>query len=106
MAPLKSFSPLVLASFAAARQCSQFLIPVEISSRQGQFNEIPVETNLDTGAFAIRFSEFQGNYSDALLQDFQTLRGSYEISAQYCRPDNGSSGTIQVLTHGIGFDKT
>jgi len=106
MTLIKRLSPLVLASFAAARQCSTFLIPVDISSRQGQFSEIPVETNLDIGAFAIRFSEFQGNYSETLLEDFQTLQGSYEISAQYCRPDNGSSGTIQVLTHGIGFDKT
>ncbi|KAF2823196.1 alpha/beta-hydrolase [Ophiobolus disseminans] len=106
MAPLRTFSPLVLASFAAARQCSQFQVPVDISSRQGKFSEIPIETNLDVGAFATRFSEFQGNYSDALFTDFQTLKGSYEISAQYCRPDSGSSGTIQVLTHGIGFDKT
>lgn len=106
MAPLKALSPLFLASFVAARQCSTFLIPVDVSSRQGQFSEIPVETNLEVGAFAIRFSEFQGNYSDALFEDFQTLQGSYKISAQYCKPDTGSSGTIQLLTHGIGFDKT
>ncbi|KAH7078742.1 Alpha/Beta hydrolase protein [Paraphoma chrysanthemicola] len=106
MAILKKLAALVLASTVAARQCSNFLIPVQISSRQGQFREVPVESNLDTGAFAIKFSEFGKNYSQTLLEGYQTLRGCYNISAQYCRPDSGSSGTIQVLTHGIGFDKT
>jgi hypothetical protein len=106
MAIVKTFFPLLLASVATARQCSNFLIPVDISSRQGQFKKFPVESNLDIGAFAIRFSEFGANYSAAQLEGYQTLKGSYKISAQYCRPESGSSGTIQVLTHGIGFDKT
>jgi hypothetical protein len=106
MAPLRTLSPLLLAGFAVARQCSDFLIPVDISSRQGQFREVPVENNLDIGAFATRFVEYQGNYTATLLEGYQTLHGNYHVSAQYCRPDTGSSGTIQVLTHGIGFDKT
>jgi hypothetical protein len=106
MAPLKALSPLLLASVAAARQCSNFLIPVDISSRQGQFKKVAVEGNLDTGAFATRFNEYQGNYTAALLEGYQTLVASVQISAQYCQPDNGSSGSIQLLTHGIGFDKT
>jgi hypothetical protein len=67
---------------------------------------VPVEGNLDVGAFAARFNQFQKNYTAELLEGYQTLEGTYNISAQYCVPDNGSSGTIQVLTHGIGFDKT
>lgn len=106
MAPLKALSPLVLAAFAAARECSNFLIPVEISSRQGLFKDVPLETNLEVGAFATRFVEYQKNYTAALLEGYQTLKGSYNISAQYCRPATGNSSTIQLLTHGIGFDKT
>jgi len=106
MAPLQAFAPLLLAGVAAARQCSLFQIPVEISSRQGKFREVPVEGNLDVGAFATRFNEFQKNYTATLLEGYQTLQGKYGISAQYCRPDSGSSGKIQLLTHGIGFDKT
>jgi hypothetical protein len=99
MAPVAAFTPFLLAGLAAARQCSNFLIPVDISSRQGQFKE-------DTGAFATRFNEYQTNYTATLLQGYQTLKGSYKISAQYCKPDKGSSGKIQLLSHGIGFDKT
>lgn len=105
MAPLTTLSPLLLASVVAARQCSVFQIPIDISSRQGLFKEVPVENNLDVGGFATHFNEYQKNYSATLLEGYQTLQGSYEISAQYCCPDSGSSGAIQLLTHGIGFDK-
>ena len=105
MAPLTTLSPLLLASVVAARQCSVFQIPIDISSRQGLFKAVPVENNLDVGGFATRFNEYQKNYTATLLEGYQTLQGSYEISAQYCCPDSGSSGTIQLLTHGIGFDK-
>lgn len=106
MAPIIALTPLLLAGFTAARQCSNFIIPVDISSRQGQFQEVPVENNLDVGAFATRFNEYQKNYTATLLQGYQTLQGSYNISAQYCHPDSGNKSIIQVLTHGIGFDKT
>jgi hypothetical protein len=106
MAPLTALSSLLLASVAAARQCCVFQIPIDISSRQGQFKEIPIEGNLDVGAFATRYNRYQLNYTATLLQGYQTLKGSYEISAQYCKPDSGSTGTIQLLSHGIGFDKT
>ncbi len=98
--------PLVLASLATARQCSMLDIPVDISSRQGVFQKVPVETNLDVGAFATRLNQYQKNYTATLLQGYQTLTGSYKISAQYCQPDSYNSGMIQLLTHGIGFDKT
>jgi len=106
MVPLKPLVPVLLAGFAAARQCSNFLIPVEINSRQGQFKQVPVESNLDVGAFATKFTEFQKNYTATLLEGYRTFSGSFKVSAQYCRPDSGSSDTIQVLSHGIGFDKT
>jgi hypothetical protein len=106
MASLKALTSLLLVGIAAARQCSNFQIPIDISSRQGQFKKIPVESNLDVGAFATKFNQFQLNYTAALLEGYQTLKGSYEISAQYCKPDSGSTGNIQLLTHGIGFDKT
>lgn len=106
MAPLLAFGALLLAHIATARQCSNFDIPIAISSRQGVFKEIPIETNLDAGAFAVKFTEYQKNYTATLLEGYQTLEGAYHISAQYCRPENGSNGIIQLLNHGIGFDKS
>ncbi|KAL1796917.1 hypothetical protein ACET3X_005457 [Alternaria dauci] len=106
MGPIKAVLPFALAGIAAARQCSNFFIQTHITSRQGLFKEVPVEGNLDVGAFVARFNQFGKNYTAELLEGYQTLEGTYNISAQYCKPDSGSSKTIQVLTHGIGFDKT
>ena len=33
------------------------------------------------------------------------MSGNYNIAATYCEPDNGPSEHVQVLTHGIGFDR-
>ncbi|KAH8707061.1 hypothetical protein GQ44DRAFT_831116 [Phaeosphaeriaceae sp. PMI808] len=85
MASIKALLPLLLASYTTARQCSNFLIPVDITSRQGEFKKVPVESNLDIGAFATRCSEFQSNCSAKLLRKRRK---------------------IQLLNHGIGFDKT
>lgn len=103
---MKALAVSLFAGYAAAKQCQTLSIPVDISSRQGTFKEVPVESNLDVGAFATRFIEYQYNYTAELLTGYQTLEKSISISAQYCTPDNGSNGIIQVLSHGIGFDKT
>jgi pimeloyl-ACP methyl ester carboxylesterase len=34
-----------------------------------------------------------------------TQTGDYKLAATYCEPDNGKSDTLQILTHGIGFDR-
>lgn len=34
------------------------------------------------------------------------MSGKYELATTYCEPDSGPGDTIQILTHGIGFDRT
>lgn len=34
------------------------------------------------------------------------MSGSYDIAATYCEPDSGQSSALQILTHGIGFDRS
>jgi hypothetical protein len=97
---------LLLNGFVAARTCTNLTIPVDISSRQGLFRQLPVESNLDITAFSQEFTRLGGNYSKALLEGYQTLTGCYNIFAKYCQPDTGPSHTVQLLSHGIGFDKT
>ena len=36
---------------------------------------------------------------------YATVSGEYNIAATYCEPDSGPSSAIQILTHGIGFDR-
>ena len=104
---VSTFATFLLAGVAAAKTCTNFTIPVDISSRQGLFREVPTAGNLDATAFAQEFTRIGQNYTAVLLQDYQTLKGSYKISAKFCTPDSGSkSSVVQLLNHGIGFDKT
>jgi pimeloyl-ACP methyl ester carboxylesterase len=34
------------------------------------------------------------------------VSGNYNIEATLCHPDQGPSSTLQILTHGIGFDRS
>lgn len=34
------------------------------------------------------------------------VSGQYELAATYCEPDAGPGETIQILTHGVGFDRS
>jgi hypothetical protein len=45
------------------------------------------------------------NYTMEALVDYQTVTGSYNISAKFCRPDkeSGTKPVVQVLSHGIGL---
>jgi len=37
---------------------------------------------------------------------YATVSGHYNLAATYCQPDKGPANTVQLLTHGIGFDRT
>lgn len=105
--PLLLFSSL-LAGPALAKQCVNFTIPVSITARNGNFSEPTLTSNLDATVFAQNFTSNKGNYTEEALLGYQTITGDYNISAKFCQPDssNGTNPTVQVLTHGIGFDKT
>ncbi|EUC48102.1 hypothetical protein COCMIDRAFT_88427 [Bipolaris oryzae ATCC 44560] len=106
MVSIKALLPLALVGLATARNCTNIIIETPIVSRQGKFREVTLESNVDVSEFATRLAKFQSNYTAELLEGYQTLEKTFNISAQYCEPDGGSSDTIQVLTHGVGFDKT
>lgn len=39
-------------------------------------------------------------------EQYDTIQKSYHVAATYCEPDSGPSSTVQLLTHGIGFDRS
>lgn len=93
----------------AAKVCTNVTVPVHITARQGTFdNTKRIESNLDATAFALNFTKQGSNFTDVALTGYHNVDGMYNISAKYCRPDNVTSTnpTVQILSHGIGFDKT
>jgi len=102
-------STALLAGSAAAKQCLNFTVPVTISARTGVFgNSATIESSLDATTFAQNLTQQGQNYTDRALTGYRTTAGTYNISAKYCVPSfsNASSiNAIQLMTHGIGFDK-
>lgn len=111
MAPLRSLNFLLLTGVAAAgwaepgRTCTNVTIPIRISVQQPVFPQIPAESNLEVTAFSQEYGRQGRNYPATIQEGDATVEGKYDISAQYCRPDH-TSNAIQILSHGIGFDKT
>ena len=99
-------SSLLLAP-AAAKICRNFTVPVDISARTGIFNLAIPQNNLDVPDLVLNITQQGRNFTDVVLEGYNTTAGVYNISTQLCAPsmDNGTNPTIQVLTHGIGFDK-
>jgi len=100
---------VALAAPAIARNCVNLTVPINISSRNAVFNLDVPQTNLDATTFIQNNTQQGHNFTDTALTGYATVSGSYKISARFCAPSEAqtvSSSTVQILTHGIGFDKT
>ena len=100
------FVAAVLTGVAIAKTCVNITVPVDISARTGVFDIKIPETNLDSTIFIQNFTRQGRNYTETALLGYATTAGCYNISAQFCAPSTPKSSTLQILTHGIGFDKT
>ncbi|KAH8588433.1 hypothetical protein B0O99DRAFT_639207 [Bisporella sp. PMI_857] len=98
---------LALVASASAKRCINATVPVTISARQGVFDIAIPQTNLDVVDFVRNLTQQGRNFSDTVLTGYNTVSGTYNISTQFCQPsfDNSTNPTVQVLTHGVGFDK-
>ncbi|KAF6821385.1 hypothetical protein CPLU01_12519 [Colletotrichum plurivorum] len=94
------------AATAAARTCKDLTIEVSISARNGVFNYPVPKTTVDVTNFAINLAQQGHNLTADYLQDYATVGGTYELAATYCQPNSGAGNILQILTHGIGFDRS
>ncbi|KAL9124757.1 MAG: hypothetical protein Q9175_008184 [Cornicularia normoerica] len=99
---------VVLAGSAAAKTCMNLTVPVTISARTAVFDITLPQTNLDATTFAQNQTQQGQNFTMTALSGYATTAGTYNISAEFCMPSsmNTTKPTVQILTHGIGFDKT
>ncbi|KAK2629959.1 hypothetical protein QTJ16_000779 [Diplocarpon rosae] len=106
---LSSVTTLVIfAASVAGKRCINQTIPVEISARQAVFDIAVPQTNLEVTDFILNVTQQGRNWTEMITTGYNTTMGTYNISTQFCVPDsdNSTNPTVQVLTHGIGFDKT
>lgn len=96
---------------AAAKTCVNQTIPIQVSARQAIFDLAVPQTSLEATDFILNVTQQGRNFTNTVLTGYNTTIGTYNISTQFCLPSsNGtnatSPSTLQILTHGIGFDKT
>ncbi|KAG4425907.1 hypothetical protein IFR04_000851 [Cadophora malorum] len=98
----------LFAASAAGKMCINQTVPVTLSARQAIFDIAIPQTNLEVTDFVLNMTQQGRNFTDLALKGYDTTSGTYNISTQFCIPDtsNITNPTVQVLTHGIGFDKT
>ncbi|KAG8425970.1 hypothetical protein J3459_008569 [Metarhizium acridum] len=103
---LKSGLILTLAAVASARHCQNITVPVSISSRNGVFDLAPPSTNIEVTNLFLRTAWPGNNGTASVLKGYKTVSGEYKLAATYCEPDDGPGHTLQILTHGVGFDRS
>ncbi|KAI1770272.1 Alpha/Beta hydrolase protein [Hypoxylon cercidicola] len=102
-----------LAAVAAARNCQNLIIPISISARNTYFTLQAPASNIEVTDFVLNLAQPGVNYASKVLgsstngtggQSANTS-GHYTIGATYCEPRAGPGAALQILTHGIAFDR-
>lgn len=94
-----------LTTVASAANCQNITIPVSISARNGVFNQTNPTNQIEVTNFALRMARQGDNYTMESLTGYATVSGNFDIEATYCQPSAGPGKVLQILTHGIGFDR-
>lgn len=104
IAPLATL--LVSVGLASARQCQNLTIPISISAINADFSISAPQDNVAVTDFILNLSQQGGNYTETVLSNYTNVSDNYTIAATYCTPDGGAGSILQILTHGIGFDRS
>lgn len=90
---------------ACARNCRDFDVPITISSQNLALNFPPPQSDIEVTNFIL--SNVGADQSAAPPAPvFTNISGTFSLRATYCQPHGGPGKTLQVLTHGIGFDRS
>jgi pimeloyl-ACP methyl ester carboxylesterase len=95
-----------IAGTAIARNCQNLTISVSITARNGVFNVEPTQNNIEVTNFILDGTQQGHNATAEVLTGYADVSGTYNLAATYCTPDSGAGRALQILTHGIGFDRS
>ena len=95
-------------TLALSRNCKNITVPVKISSRNDIFNVSLPTTDIDVANFMLDYSQLGHDLREELRTGYQNVSGTYHLAATYCEPLKGlgHNSTIQIMTPGIGFDRS
>ncbi|RCI15331.1 hypothetical protein L249_6526 [Ophiocordyceps polyrhachis-furcata BCC 54312] len=93
---------LAAVTTAAARNCIEITVPVELRPRNVFYQVQTPKTEVDLISFVLDF----GRRKPLLPQTLAKKSKVYNLATTYCWPDSGPGHSLQILTHGIGFDRS
>lgn len=95
-----------LASAArAAYHCIDFFIPVTITAPSHQVAFPPFQNHSEAVSFLVAHSSRDPPAASTIFKDVVNVTQTFNISARYCQPSGVKPTTVQLLSHGLGFDK-
>lgn len=102
------FPVLALLRLANAYQCKDFFIPITSVAPSYELGFPPLADQLQAVAFLLEITNRDAASAPSPFTGVQNVTLDLEISVRFCEPDPGCEkfDIVQVLTHGLGFDKT
>ncbi|PHH87837.1 hypothetical protein CDD83_8353 [Cordyceps sp. RAO-2017] len=97
---------LAAAATAGNKNCKEIGTHIKVEARNGVFALRVPQTEVEVTNFILKLTVQNGNYTDSILRDYKTVLQDYHLSGIYCEPDYGKTRGLQILTHGIGFDRS
>lgn len=100
-------NPSVLPSRGGEAVCVSGIVPVEASAMNLKFNyEAPKNQSQVTETF-LQYVTQGSTFMKQIMGGMQSVNGTYQIGATLCTPGNNTKPAgVQILTHGVGFDRT
>ncbi|CZT16944.1 uncharacterized protein RCC_02778 [Ramularia collo-cygni] len=94
--------------YSSGKTCHNITVPVCITARNGVFDKekLTPKSNIDVTNFILNNARQGHNYTQEQLKGYTDFTGTYNLSTTYCAPTHGAPSTVQLLTHGIGFDRS
>ncbi|GKT65216.1 Ctr copper transporter family protein [Colletotrichum tofieldiae] len=97
--------PLAFATVAVARVCQNLTVDVLVTSTNNFYNISVPETNVDVTNIMIGLSVPGKDLSANYFVRPANISKTYQLASTYCEPDSGPGRVLQILTHGVGFDR-
>ncbi|KUJ14467.1 uncharacterized protein LY89DRAFT_650311 [Mollisia scopiformis] len=100
-------NPTIQPSRGGLAVCVSGMVPVTAStSKNMKFNfDIPMNQSQVTQTFVADVTS-GSPFTEQIMAGMQSVNGTYNISATFCTPANNTKpDTVEILTHGVGFDR-
>ncbi|OTB08245.1 hypothetical protein M426DRAFT_71352 [Hypoxylon sp. CI-4A] len=105
-----SLHALLISSLAAvttARNCKDLKIPLSLSAVNTDLAIKTPVSDIDVTNLVLSLVQpASAPVSNSTGNSSSSISGNYTIGATYCEPDGGPGSVLQVLTHGIAFDRS